>query len=209
MNDWENKNYDFDFLETEKTTEEPEEKKLNIVRLLLLIFILALLVGGAIYYFSRDNEDTETAKPETEQPAQQEETLEKQTDSLTSVQEQEKNMTEESSNTEQTTGENDTTEDTSGKTETTTNSNKEEKPSTVLNTGDLKYFIVAGAFSNRENANRKVENLKQDGYNALIAGQNANGLFIVAYDGFSGIQEAKNKLTEVRKQDSLAWIYKK
>ena len=69
------------------------------------------------------------------------------------------------------------------------------------------YFIIAGAFGVKENADKLVESLKAKGYNASIAGQNRNGLFRVSIEGFSEMEIALQKTEEMRKGDFPgAWL---
>lgn len=69
------------------------------------------------------------------------------------------------------------------------------------------YFIIAGAFGVKENADNLVESLKAKGYDASIAGQNRNGLFRVSIEGFSEMEIALQKTEEMRKGDFPgAWL---
>lgn len=69
------------------------------------------------------------------------------------------------------------------------------------------YFIIAGAFGVKENADKLVESLKAKGYDASIAGQNRNGLFRVSIEGFSEMEIALQKTEEMRKGDFPgAWL---
>ena len=193
MNDFENNNYDFDFLENEKQSEEPEKNKTGMVKPILTVLLLMLLVGGAIYYFSGDDKE----KPEAVENTENTEPVTEQADSL--AVEAYDNTNAEGQVSDSITENNNEIATGSGQ--------NDEASETTSSENELKYFVVAGAFSVEDNANRKTESLKQAGYNALIAGQNANGLFIVAYEGFSDMQNAKEKLAEIREQNSSAWIY--
>jgi len=73
----------------------------------------------------------------------------------------------------------------------------------------LVYFIISGAFSNEANANKQLEQLKQEGYQALIVGKNNNGLTMVAYEGFANFNDALNRMNEIRNTNPSVWIYKK
>lgn len=69
------------------------------------------------------------------------------------------------------------------------------------------YFIIAGAFGVKHNADKLVESLKSKGYDASIAGQNRNGLFRVSIEGFSEKEIALQKTEEMRKGDfPSAWL---
>ena len=70
-----------------------------------------------------------------------------------------------------------------------------------------KHHIIAGAFRVEENAEKKVGQLKQKGYNAFYLGVNKFGLHQVAYDSFEDPKEALSFLREVKKTDSPdAWM---
>lgn len=69
------------------------------------------------------------------------------------------------------------------------------------------YHVVAGAFQFPENAKKKVNQLKKQGYNASILGVNKWGLTEVAFDSFADRSEAINNLYKI--QDSVsedAWL---
>lgn len=73
----------------------------------------------------------------------------------------------------------------------------------------LVYFIISGAFSDEANANKQLEQLKQEGYQAIIVGKNTNGLTMVAYEGFVNFNDALNRMNEIRNTNPSVWIYKK
>ncbi len=80
--------------------------------------------------------------------------------------------------------------------------------STTADTQNV-YFVVNGAFRDENNARKRLDDLKSADYNAVIVGQNDNGLFIVAYEGFPDFETAKAKLDEIRQTNPHAWIFKK
>ena len=70
-----------------------------------------------------------------------------------------------------------------------------------------KHQIVAGAFRVQENADRKVLELRQKGYNASYIGVNKYGLHMVTYDSFDSVKEALNYLREIKRVESPeAWL---
>ncbi len=70
------------------------------------------------------------------------------------------------------------------------------------------YFIIAGAFGVKENADNLLESLVTKGYNATIAGQNRNGLYRVSIEGFADKEIALQKTEEFRKGDFPgAWLF--
>jgi hypothetical protein len=72
---------------------------------------------------------------------------------------------------------------------------------------EKKYHVVAGAFQFPENAKRKVNQLKEQGYNARILGVNKWGLIEVAFNSFADRNDAINNLYKI--QDTVsgdAWL---
>ncbi|APG60841.1 SPOR domain-containing protein [Christiangramia salexigens] len=68
------------------------------------------------------------------------------------------------------------------------------------------YHVVAGAFRVEENAEKKVEELREKGYKARLIGANKYGLHQVVYSSHQTRREAINKLYEVQKSNSAAWL---
>jgi cell division septation protein DedD len=76
-------------------------------------------------------------------------------------------------------------------------------------TGPL-YYIIAGSFSNAENAGSLVSELKARGYDAIIADTNSSGMFRVAYTGIKALKLAREKLYAIRQDDNPeAWLLRK
>ncbi len=72
------------------------------------------------------------------------------------------------------------------------------------------YYIIAGSFKNQRNALRLVEQLKQQGYNSMLAGTNGNGMTRVAYQAFPSLTEARQVLQQIRATGNPdAWIMRK
>lgn len=72
------------------------------------------------------------------------------------------------------------------------------------------YFIIAGSFKSRSNADRLVATLEKQGYDAEVADTNSYGMYRVAYMGFGSMTEAESRLAVVRrKSNPKAWILKK
>jgi len=84
-------------------------------------------------------------------------------------------------------------------------------PKKALTTNEAsKYYIIGGAFRNKENADRLVATLREKGYDAAHAGTNPNGLHIVSYFNTKDKSEVLINLTMIRKNDNpSAWILKK
>ncbi len=69
------------------------------------------------------------------------------------------------------------------------------------------FHVVAGAFQFEENALKKVNELKELGYDASIVGVNKWGLTVVAFNSFADRNEATNNLYKI--QDTVsedAWL---
>jgi nucleoid DNA-binding protein len=71
------------------------------------------------------------------------------------------------------------------------------------------YFIISGAFRNKNNAKRKKQELINAGFDADIIGQNKHKLWMVAYQGFVTENDARQKLAEIKKLQASAWLFHK
>lgn len=69
------------------------------------------------------------------------------------------------------------------------------------------YFIIAGAFGVKSNADNLVISLKNQGYDAKIIGINPQGLHMVSVAGYSRKEEALEQLQTLRKGEmQSAWL---
>ena len=68
------------------------------------------------------------------------------------------------------------------------------------------YHIVAGAFRVEENAHKKVDELRADGFKARYIGANKYGLHQVVYSSHQSRRDAINKLYEVKRTNEAAWL---
>ncbi|PHQ56032.1 MAG: hypothetical protein COC16_04015 [Lutibacter sp.] len=69
------------------------------------------------------------------------------------------------------------------------------------------YHIIAGAFRDPANAEKKLQQLLQKGFNAKIIGVNKWNLTQVTYNSFNSRNDAINSLNSIRKSDSQdAWL---
>lgn len=67
--------------------------------------------------------------------------------------------------------------------------------------------IIAGAFRVRDNAEKRVLQLKGKGYDASYIGINEYGLHMVAYDSYDDAQEALKQLRNIKRTESPeAWL---
>lgn len=70
-----------------------------------------------------------------------------------------------------------------------------------------KHHIIAGAFRIRENADKKVRQLRRRGFNATYLGMNAYGLHQVTYESFNEPKEALEYLRKIKRTVSAdAWL---
>lgn len=84
-----------------------------------------------------------------------------------------------------------------------------QEPPKVKKTGPL-YYIIAGSFSNVENAKKLVDDLRTKGYESQIADTNNNGMYRVAYVGIKNLNAAKQRLYAIRQDDNAdAWLFRK
>jgi len=82
-------------------------------------------------------------------------------------------------------------------------------PTITLNVAKetFRYHIVAGAFREPINAEKKLEQLLQKGFNAKILGVNKWNLTQVSYESFNSKRDAINKLNSIKKSVSKdAWL---
>lgn len=69
------------------------------------------------------------------------------------------------------------------------------------------HHIIAGAFRIRENADKKIRQLQQKGYQARYIGLNAYGLHQVAYGSYANADEALEALRQIKRTISPdAWL---
>lgn len=69
------------------------------------------------------------------------------------------------------------------------------------------YHIIAGAYREAANADKKMGQLKEKGYFPQLMGTNKYGLHQVIYASFSNRKEALNRLYEIKRNDNPdAWL---
>lgn len=69
------------------------------------------------------------------------------------------------------------------------------------------YHIVAGAFREEANAEKKIQQLQEKGFQARQIGQNKWGLYQVVYSSFQNKREAINALHKIKRTDNeAAWL---
>ncbi len=86
------------------------------------------------------------------------------------------------------------------------------EPESMATTGIEKktqktHYIIAGAFQFKNNAEKKINELKKKGFDAAYIGTNDFGLHMVAYDSFTNATVALQVLREIRNTESRdAWL---
>src|SRR5690606_26958150 len=77
----------------------------------------------------------------------------------------------------------------------------------ITNKKSSVHQVIAGAFRIQENAEKKVLQLKEKGYDASYLGVNQYGLHMVAYDSFDDAKEALHYLRKIKQSESPeAWL---
>ena len=90
--------------------------------------------------------------------------------------------------------------------ETNASPASEEKIITEPAKSDV-FFVIAGAFGVKENAENLVLDLRSKGYDSSINGQNRRGLYIVSIQGFNDKKLATQKMHEYRAGEfPNAWL---
>lgn len=73
-----------------------------------------------------------------------------------------------------------------------------------------KYHIVAGAFRQEKNAEKKLEELKEDGFHPKHIGMNKYGLYQVIYDSYESRIDALKELQNIKtERNPQAWLWVK
>ena len=81
---------------------------------------------------------------------------------------------------------------------------KERRP---IATTQKTHYIIAGAFRFKKNAEKKIRQLKRQGFNSAYLGTNDFGLHMVSYDSFTNPELALQTLREIKRtQSSDAWL---
>lgn len=76
----------------------------------------------------------------------------------------------------------------------------------VTSSGSYKFYLIAGCFQSMENAQKFVSELSSKGLAAEIIGQGSNGLYRVACGKFNDRAQAVSFQSEIRKQNTSAWL---
>lgn len=71
------------------------------------------------------------------------------------------------------------------------------------------FHLVAGCFSSKHNATKLVAQLKTEGFEASVIGQNANGLFRVAFQSYVTRELAVSEMKKLKDSGKSTWLLKK
>ena len=71
------------------------------------------------------------------------------------------------------------------------------------------FHLVAGCFSSKLNANNLVAQLKTEGFEASVIGQNENGLFRVAFQSYVNRELAVSVMKKLKDSGKSTWLLKK
>ncbi len=83
-----------------------------------------------------------------------------------------------------------------------------ENVALVAQQSDLKYFIIAGAFREKANADNLIAALKGKGFSAVFAGQTGSGLHRVAFEGHFDKDKALLRLNAIKEEENEnAWLF--
>ncbi|WP_371736640.1 SPOR domain-containing protein [Cellulophaga sp. HaHaR_3_176] len=82
------------------------------------------------------------------------------------------------------------------------------KATIINNSSETTYHVVAGAFKVKDNADKKINQLKSEGFNANYIGINKFGFHVVSFDSFTEVNEALNYLRTIKRtKSSDAWMF--
>ena len=71
------------------------------------------------------------------------------------------------------------------------------------------FYLIAGCFSSKLNANNLVAQLKTEGFEASVIGQNKNGLFRVAFQSHVSRELAISEMKKLKDSGKSTWLLKK
>jgi hypothetical protein len=174
-----------------------KKKGLGIVWLIIIIFFGVVIIGGGAVVFLQYNGNINIAFLKEYIPV-------KNTIQITAVPEKKNDISKpaEENNGPQVLG--DTAKQQGPEQENRQVSQNENSTATSMN-----YFIIAGSYSNNQQALEAVGNLKAKGYpDASIVGQNESGLWRICYKSFLTRQEALQDIESIRQKDNpSAWVF--
>ena len=69
-----------------------------------------------------------------------------------------------------------------------------------------KFHLIAGCFSNLNNAQRLVSNLNEKGHNSKIIGENDRGLYMVSFQSYTSKADAKRYQKALSNEGVSSWV---
>jgi len=75
--------------------------------------------------------------------------------------------------------------------------------------GHTFYYVIIGAFRNKENAVKIMEKLRAKGINASVPYNKERGYYYVAYETYKTPEKAKKTLAKIKKSYPDAWIWER
>ena len=99
-----------------------------------------------------------------------------------------------------------------GDTEVKTDVKVEKKipaPSVKKTVISKSFHLIAGCFSSKLNAINLVNQLKKEGFEASLIGQNENALFRVAFQSYNSRKHAVTEMKKLRDSGKSTWLLKK
>ena len=82
------------------------------------------------------------------------------------------------------------------------------KPIAEIKIAARQFHLVAGCFSSQLNAENLVHKLQSEGFESSVIGQNANGLFRVAFQSFSSRELALSQMQSIKASGRSTWLLK-
>lgn len=82
-------------------------------------------------------------------------------------------------------------------------------PSVKITLVTKPFHLVAGCFSSEHNATKLVAQLKTEGFDASVIGQNENGLFRVAFQSYVNRELAISEMKKLKDSGKSTWLLKK
>lgn len=77
----------------------------------------------------------------------------------------------------------------------------------IIASNNPQYYIIAGSFGNKANAEKMMLKLRDKGFDSAIVGTNKYGAYRVSFNGFQSIDLANQQLAVLRKEENTsAWI---
>ena len=83
-------------------------------------------------------------------------------------------------------------------------------PLTTLAVEEKEYFVIGGCFQSKENADNFVAQMKSEGMDAVIIGQNKANLYMVSLFNSQSLNQITDALPEIKNNlVESAWVFKK